>query len=82
MHVTDTVRDALAMIATYASDTDDWLMIKRELLVLLPVHERELFSRRHPVTKQQTTNDYEDILIDIWFGLTGTRLTIHGRQAS
>jgi len=77
MQVTDTVRDAMAMVATYAADTDDWLMVKRELLVLLPVCERELFSRRHPVTKRQTTNDYEDILIDVWFELTGMRLMIH-----
>lgn len=77
MSVTDVVYDAMQMVSTYASGTDDWLVIKRELLVLLPVEERQRFSRRHPITKQQTTNEYEDILIDIWFELTGVRLMIH-----
>lgn len=77
MQISNAVKDAMKLVAGYASGTDNWITIKRELLVLLPVNERQLFSRRDELTKQQTINRYEEILINEWFVLTNVRLIIH-----
>jgi hypothetical protein len=79
LSVSDVVENMMELVISYAGTTDDWLLVKRELLVLLPNHERQRFSRRHAVTKQQTINEYEKILIDMWFEMTGARLMIHER---
>lgn len=64
------VIDALNDLRAYV-DTDDWLTLKRALVNVLPPAVRGKFSRRHPITKKQMTNDFEREVAARWSELTG-----------
>ena len=63
--------EALEFVHTYASHVDSWIVIKKELLKALPAEDRSLFSTRHPLTKKQSTNEFEQRVIEHWSALTG-----------
>jgi hypothetical protein len=65
------IKDAVDFVFTYASHIDDWLVVKKELLKILPSGERTQFSLRHPITKKQRTNDLEREIAKYWSELTG-----------
>lgn len=67
--ISDRVTDALHEVMKYASHVEDWMIIKKELLKILPPEERKSFSTRDPITKLQRTNQFEDNLIEVWNGL-------------
>lgn len=65
------VIQALDYVFSYASDVDDFLVIKKEMLKVLPPDERSAFSNRHPLTKRQQTNDFERQLAARWSEMSG-----------
>lgn len=62
----DVVITALKEVLNYASHVDDWIIIKKEILKIIPPNERKLFSTRDPVTKKQRINQFEENLIVTW----------------
>ena len=62
--------EALQEVFVYASHVDEWLVIKKEMLKILPAPERKHFSTRHPITKRQMTNDFERELAKKWQEMT------------
>ena len=65
------VIEALTFVFGYASNVDDWLIIKKELLKALAPEERKLFSTRDPITKKQCTNDFERQVAECWAEMSG-----------
>lgn len=63
--------EALVFVYGYATDVDDWLVIKKEMLKALPSEERTQFSTRDPVTKKQRTNDFEREVAARWAEMSG-----------
>jgi hypothetical protein len=61
---------AIEEVFQYASHINDWVSIKKEILKIIPVEERELFSTRDPKTKKQRTNDLERKLAQFWSSKT------------
>lgn len=78
----EVVLDVIDRMSVYAGEERDWLKIKAAALKRLPIHQRENFSLRDPVTKRHTINAYEAIFIERWFEKTGVRLTLHERKAA
>ena len=70
--VINEVRDA----APVMGDNDDWMVLKKFLLLQLPPKMRTLFSTRHPKTKKQSLNEFEEALIAFYEELTGVKLSI------
>lgn len=65
------IEEAIKEVYTFASDVDDFLTIKKQLLKMLPPNLRTNFSTRHPITKKQQTNEFERLLGSRWSELTG-----------
>jgi hypothetical protein len=61
---------ALASLREYV-ETDDWLVLKKALVLISPPSMRGKFSRRHPISKKQMTNDFEREIAARWSELTG-----------
>jgi len=76
MDMSHRVLEELAIISTYGMKGDDWMMVKKQLLLSLPASLRKNFSTRHPQTKKQSINEFEASLIDIYEGMTGVRLRL------
>ena len=53
---------------------ENWMELKKLLLVSLPPKERTKFSRRDSKTKKQMLNDFEQNLIDNYYSRTGMKL--------
>ncbi len=51
-----------------------WMELKKLLLLSLPSDSRSLFSVRHPKTKKQGFNEFEQWLSHNYENNTGTRL--------
>ncbi len=57
--------------------TDDWVVVKEELLTELTNEDRQLFSRRDPKTKEiLALNEMELELVVFWKQLTGVELRL------
>lgn len=63
-------------VAAYAHDCDDWVTIKKEIMKGCPSSLRGLFSRRDPITKEQTPNDFDRLVITRFEEITGQSLVI------
>ena len=57
-------------------EQDAWMDFKKIMLRSLPSRLRKNFSTRHPITKKQTLNSFEKMLIDNYYNKTGVRLTL------
>lgn len=53
-------------ISFIGSETNDWFMIKRELVNLFPPSKRSRFSRRHFSTKKHILNSFDKSVINYW----------------
>lgn len=69
--IDETVENHLLFVSKYASSIDSWKVLKKELLKCLPPEKRKLFSTRDPVTKLQSLNSFEKLLVVRWNELTG-----------
>lgn len=71
MSLPEDIEEVLRFVYGYAPRITDWLQLKKELVKTVPPSRRSLFSRRHPVTKQQQTNEFELSVMSRWEELTG-----------
>ena len=55
---------------------EEWLQLKKIILLSLPPEARKSFSTRDPVTKKHSINDFERDVIDIYSRKTGTMLRL------
>lgn len=69
--VPDDVKKAVNIVYAYAPELREWVLLKKELLKVLPTTYRTLFSTRDPLTKKQRPNAFEHGVADIWSGLVG-----------
>ena len=69
--VNQAVIDALVFVYGYASNLDDWIRLKKQLMSLLQPSQRCDFSTRDPITKKQSMNDYERDVAALWSDMTG-----------
>ena len=77
MDIPKRVMEELTMISELAGQEEDWMVVKRLLLLSLPSKTRTLFSTRDPKTKCQTLNDFEKKLIELYNDMTGIRLRLN-----
>jgi hypothetical protein len=68
--------DQISLISQYAEDCDDWVTIKKEIMKSIPSQMRKLFSRRDPITKEQSPNEFDLAVIDYYYETTGIKLKI------
>jgi hypothetical protein len=66
-----TLDEAINLVASYAGNVNDWMIIKKELLKTLSSHDRMYFSTRDPKTKEQSMNQFEKIVAEKWYNKTG-----------
>lgn len=77
MDIPKRVIEELEMISQLAGQEQDWMVVKRLLLLSLPSRMRTLFSTRDPKTKRQTLNSFEKELIELYNDMTGIRLRLN-----
>jgi hypothetical protein len=63
-------------LAEILGDSDDWMALKRLLLLQLPPKLRTNFSTRDPKTKEQSLNIFEREIIKYYKKLTGVQLVL------
>ena len=76
MDIPKRIIDELAFIAGSGSLDEQWMPVKKYLLLSIPSEMRKNFSTRDPKTKKQSLNDFEQVMIDIYEGMTGIRLRL------
>ena len=68
--------DQAMFVASYAGDCDDWVTIKKQLLLNLAPRLRKNFSTRDSKTKEQWLNEFEKYLINYYKEETGISLVL------
>ena len=76
MNIPNRVLEELTLIATVAGNENNWISIKKQLLLSLPPKLRKLFSTRDAKTKKQSLNLFENHIIDVYEKMTGVRLEL------
>ena len=76
MELNSRIKESLNIIAEYASEQTDWLIIKRLLINSIPVELRATLSKRHPKTKKHTLNAVDENIIKYWKEITGVELIL------
>lgn len=66
MIIPSEILSVIDYVMEYATNTNNWLTIKKEIMWLLPPSKRKYFSRRHYSTKKHTLNEFELKIIDYW----------------
>ena len=63
-------------VGSYAGECDDWVTIKKQLLLNLPPKLRKNFPTRDPKTKEQSLNKFEKEIINYYKEVTGILLVL------
>tara|TARA_R110001583_G_scaffold48919_14_gene153169 strand:+ start:12 stop:278 length:267 start_codon:yes stop_codon:yes gene_type:complete len=63
-------------VSCYTDDCDDWVEIKKQIMLGLPSHLRKLFSTRDPITKEQRLSDFDREVINYYREKTGISLIL------
>ncbi len=74
--IPDRIREQIEFVSSYAGDMDDWVMIKKQIMLGIPSILRKNFSTRDPKTKEQWLNNFEHELINYYHDLTGVKLIL------
>jgi len=75
MEVSNSIKTKIAFVAKYiGTATNDWLVIKRHLINAFNSDDRNLFSCRHPCTKKQIINDFDQWVMNYWKETTGVEV--------
>lgn len=74
--IPDKIWDAINYVMQYASKSEDWLAVKKEILWILPNKYRKYFGRRHQITRKNILNDFDQLVIDYWHSETGKTLKL------
>ncbi len=70
------IYEQVDFVASYAADCDDWVTIKKQVMIGLPPVLRKNFSTRDPKTKEQSLNNFEKEIISYYKDKTGTSLVL------
>jgi len=70
------IYESFGFVSSYAGDCDDWVAIKKQVLLNLPPKLRKNFSTRDPKTKEQWLNEFEKEMITYYKDLTGIKLVL------
>lgn len=74
--IPDRILEQIDFVALYVTDCDDWVEIKKQILLGIPSNLRSKFSTRDPKTKEQRLNDLEREVIQYWKEKTGITLKL------
>lgn len=72
----DIIFDTIEEVFAIVGDCDDWVTVKKQLLLTLPPELRKAFSTRDPKTKEQSLNDFEKDLIVYYSQTFGIELVL------
>ena len=73
----ESVQEAVCFLAKALPEEDDWLTIKKQVLLSISPNERKAFSTRDQKTKKHHPfNDFERSVRQLWFDQTGIWLQI------
>jgi len=70
------ILEKVSFVSEYVGDCDDWVTVKKQVLLNLPPIVRKNFSTRDSKTKEQWLNDFEKDLIIYYKELTGIDLVL------
>ena len=70
------IYEQVDFVASYATDCDDWVTIKKQVMLGLAPSLRKNFSTRDPKTKEQALNNFEKELINYYRDKTGIDLVL------
>ncbi len=70
------IRESFRFVSSYTGDCDDWVTIKKQVLLNISPELRRNFSTRDPKTKEQWLNDFEKEMITYYKQLTGIQLVL------
>ena len=70
------VKEAFRQVSSYTGDCDDWVAIKKQVLLTIPSELRKLFSTRDSKTKEQSLNNFEKQMIIYYKDTTGIDLIL------
>ena len=70
------IREQVNFVASYTDGCDDWVTVKKQIMLNLPPALRKNFSTRDPKTKEQWLNDFEKELITYYREITGIDLIL------
>lgn len=73
--------DAINTVSSYVGKTNNWVVIKKELLKMFSSQDRMYFSTRDPITKKQSMNEFEKIVAKKWYDKTGIYPILIDRDA-
>lgn len=59
------------------NETDDWFVIKTQIIQNFPPKSRKKFAKRHYSTKKRMINDFDLEVISYWEKKSGFRLVIN-----
>ena len=76
MKIPDKILEQIDFVASYVTNCDDWVEIKKQILLGLPSNLRTSFSTRDPKTKEQSLNNFEKQVIKYWKEKTGVDLKL------
>ena len=72
----DTIKESFEFVSSYVGDCDDWVTVKKQVLLNIPSNLRKNFSTRDPKTKEQWLNEFEKEMIIYYKQLTGIQLVL------
>ena len=70
------ILEQIRFISSYVGDCDDWVTVKKQVLLNLAPRLRKNFSTRNPKTKEQWLNNFEKELINYYRDVTGVNLVL------
>lgn len=70
------VTKCVRVITSYAYEETSWNKIKTELMNMLPLEYRSMFSQRDPSTRELVVNDFEKQIMTLWKEVTGIELAV------
>jgi hypothetical protein len=76
----DRIREVLLQIYQYTGENDDWLVVKKLFLNLIPPRDRRHFSTRDSKTYTHTMNDFERKVVNVWKEITGSELVLKRKE--
>jgi hypothetical protein len=74
--IPDKIIEQIDSVSVYTHDCDDWVEIKKQIMLGLPSPLRKLFSTRDPLTKEQRLSDFDREVINYYREKTGISLVL------
>jgi hypothetical protein len=78
--IPDKIKLQIDFVSKIAGDCDDWVTIKKQVMRGVHSSLRKNFSTRHPLTKEQSINNFENEVINYYKDLTGINLVLRSLE--